>query len=442
MIPPDGDGPGVEPRAVQSPPLPSDGPRDQSSTSPKVDEEDLGAARHDLLLRTAGAPFIVVGRDRTAQRGERSTGAWSLMTIDDAVECARSWSEAGGDVYTVRNRVAGGQLYVRHHAMNCRRSGCDCPRAAVEPCRLGNPPQLVDIAQIGWLPIDIDPADGADLHRARDHARRLLDDLDRHVPLALVLDSGRGLQSGVRLDPRAGRDDDVRWASAISLARRIETWLRGRADGALVKIDTIANVNRFTRLAGFRNTKTGRSAQVLKEFDGAVVDPRAHLPGVISRAGARGAGARTGEGGTRGPVLDCEWRNEHIAGRLASLGHTPSARQLSLLNELDALNEEGCAPALLSHRFLAWAQVGAPDASTPGADYPALQVNSDASDRMVHFAAAALCAQEALPGIMGALVDPSFKLLNQHWLDKGLDSWRAATRAVVWAIAQTWLWPS
>ena len=228
---------------------------------------DLEGARRDLLLHTAGPPYIIVARDRNATPGGRTTGAIACETLDEAVDLARRLSQRGGDVYVVRNPVVDGRLYHRHHVPGCRHSGCRCPRVPVPPGNVANPPSLLDIAAISRMPIDIDPK-GAEHESARAHARSLIDSLRSHVEIEYTLDSGRGLQGCVHIQPAAERADVVRWTEARALAKRIERWLAAHADGSLVTIDSVSNPNRFSRLAGFVNTKTGRVARMIQEGGG------------------------------------------------------------------------------------------------------------------------------------------------------------------------------
>lgn len=253
----------------------------------------------------AGPPYIIVARDRQAEEGERAVGAYACSTIEDALDLAREASEAGCDIYVVRNSVRGGQLYLK---------GSAGEREPVGLGELGNPPRLEDVEDVIDLPIDIDPAPGADVDAAQEHALGLLDALSAEVPIYRVIDTGRGVGAGVCPELGASRDEK------LALAKRVENWLDERADKALVKIDRISNINRVTRLAGFPNTKTGRVASMISvDLDAIAVNITSLLAGVpIERA--REQRARSGFPEERAALWPLEQRIEAAKRFIATLG--------------------------------------------------------------------------------------------------------------------------
>jgi hypothetical protein len=218
-------------------------------------------------------PIILVARDPKAKEGRRSTFAKSFDSVEAAVSAATEPKAAAFAWYVHRNRVRDGLLY---------RKDRERERVAVAPGEYGNPPKIEDVAELDSFAIDLDPGEGVEAEVARAFALGLLKQLELLVPLHYLMDSGRGIQAAVRLAKPALPDTDE-WAAALALAERIEAWLEERNAAGVVKVDPVSNPNRFVRLPGSVNLKTGRTARLLEESRATVADPSALLADVATK---------------------------------------------------------------------------------------------------------------------------------------------------------------
>jgi hypothetical protein len=355
----------------------------------------------DIDLGLQPTPTVLVARNPFATDGQRTTLAARFFDHGSA----RSWIEkaeqAGRNLYVVRNALQEGILYRR------RADGSRYPSG-----RWGNPPLIEDIRQIEWLVIDIDPRIPK-FDRAQQHAIDLLGRLP--VPLNYRMFSGRGIQAAVRLKSPATRRQSEAYSAALALAGRINAWLRANADQAIVQVDDVSNVNRFSRLCGTINQKTGERSRWIDSpsEESVIADPSVLLPEI--RVPAKLDVLST----VAAPGVD-----GHLRDVLREIGREPNDTELLLLQQIGA-GDDG---EHLSHEFAFRA--------ANGCDWAGV-VLSDRSARPLSFASAAVRAGEPVGAIVAALLDPKNETLNEHWLrPKGTrpDALRVAHRALAKAI--------
>lgn len=226
----------------------------------------LNAIRRRAYGKRAGS-LIVVSRAANQTAGRRSVFAWAYGSEDDnmAADRAIEQNERDRNIYAFHQRLAAnGRLWYRHRLNKQDSRGLRIP---VDWGELGNPPQAKDVDAWVSISLDIDPA--PDLPKARwpeaqQHALDLVDMLkDSGVEIACVMDSGRGIQALWRPDEPAVRFTSI-WKGMERLSRRLLAFVRGHADPALVSVDDTTNVNRFVRMPGSVNSKTGRRARILE----------------------------------------------------------------------------------------------------------------------------------------------------------------------------------
>lgn len=353
-------------------------------------------------LECVGYPCVLVSRLAAGESG-RSTRA---VRIDNWAE-AESWTTAamgaGRNLYVLRNPILDCRLY--------RRDG-DGQR--FDSGRWGNPPLLDDIAAVRWLPIDIDPPTSERMDDAtRQRVLMALEALDRVCPLRFVMDSGRGVQAQVELARPPAREDTERWKAALGLALRIEQWLADRLKGC--KVDSISNVNRFTRLVGTVNQKTGCKTKFIQWSPQNVIgaDPALVLPDYAARE------KRIYVPAERVAVSS----DRHVQDVLRELGHgEPNSVIRGLLAEL----EQGPGnEADLNRGFRWWADTG---------ENPLGDIDPDRSNRQHHFANQGVRMRQPVRALYAALVNPAHTVLNAHVLEKRKDAHREAVRNLAKAI--------
>jgi len=325
----------------------------------------IAMANNDLMtdLGLQSPPFILVARNPDPQFDiDRTTTAVRFENAMDAALWVANAEDAHRNLYIVRNPCVHGMLYRR------RRDGLRYASG-----RWGNPPLIEDIEAVEWLVIDLDPA-GADTQAACDHANRLLDRLP--VSQHYRIFSGRGVQAALRLAEPAYSDDPQSFRAALELADRVNAWLRQEANPSLVTIDDVSNVNRFSRLCGTTNQKTGLRARwiVPPRPTAVIVSPDSTLRHVTSthvRHWQR--------------VVISDDLNHHVAEAVREIGRQPP----------------------LSHEFQ--------HRASSGRDW-AGRILDDRSARIISFASTAIRAGEPIPAIVSALLDPKNEILNEHWL--------------------------
>ncbi|WEX09640.1 hypothetical protein [Chelativorans sp. AA-79] len=342
-------------------------------------------SNHDLLIDLAmqTPPFVLVARNPLPTSIEvRTTTAVRFDTVDAAASWVSRAERAARNLYVVRNPCVDGRLYRR------RSDG-----VRISAARWGNPPLIEDIASIEWLVIDLDPV-SADGDRAVDHANELLDRLP--VALHYRMFSGRGVQAALRLAEPAHSDNEKRFRAALELADRVNTWLRNEADPSLVTVDDVSNINRFSRLCGTINQKTGlRATWIMPPCpDAVVVSPETalrHITPTRARHWQR--------------VAIADGVDPYVAEAVREIGRQPNEAELDLLRQIGAHDRNPSPP--LSEEFQ--------HRAASGEDW-AGNINPDRSARIISFASAALKAGEPISAIVAALLDPENETLNEHWL--------------------------
>lgn len=346
-------------------------------------------------------PFILVARNPNPVSGmDRTTTAVRFDSVSDATTWVERAEKAGRNIYIVRNRCVRGLLYRRQR---------DGQRYVAR--RWGNPPLVEDIEAIEWLVIDLDPT-GTDTEAAFKHANQLLDRLPVRQHYRMF--SGRGVQAAIRLANPAYSNDPTEFRQALELADRVNTWLRQEVDASLVTVDDVSNVNRFSRLCGTVNQKTGLRAKwiILPYRSAVVINPKCelqHVAPVRKRHWER---------------VDCvDGLDPYVQEVIRETGRQPNDAETELLLQIGSSEVRGVALSLeFQHR------------ATSGQNW-AGKVDQDRSARIISFAATAIRAGEPIPAVLNALLDPRNEILNEHWLKP--KSGRANPKRVVFrAIAK------
>lgn len=340
-------------------------------------------ANNDLMTDLAlhSLPLILVARNLDPQSDtDRTTTAVQFENAAEAALWVANAEDAHRNLYIVRNPCVHGMLYRR-----CRNG------LRYASGRWGNPPLIEDIEAVEWLVIDLDPA-GVDAQAAFDHANRLLDRLP--VSQHYRMFSGRGVQAALRLAEPAYSDDPQNFRSALELADRVNTWLRQEADPSLVTVDDVSNVNRFSRLCGTTNQKTGLPARwiVPPRPTAVIVSPDSTLRHVTStrvRHWQR--------------VVISDDLNHHVAEAVREIGRQPNDAELDLLSQIEVSDQQSPLSREFQHR------------ASSGRDW-AGRILDDRSARIISFASTAIRAGEPIPAIVSALLDPKNEILNEHWL--------------------------
>jgi hypothetical protein len=231
------------------------------------------------------------------------------------------------------------------------------------------------------------------------------------------MDSGRGIQAQIEIGDPPCRSDTDRWKAVLGLALRVEKWLERELQDA-VKVDSISNVNRFTRLVGTVNQKTGRRSEFLEWWPQNQIgcDPDLVLPDQEARNKRIYVPAeRVAEGLSS---------NRHIQDTLREMGHGEPNR---VIRELLAELEQGPADdeKELNRGFRYWADTG---------ENPLGDVDPDKSNRQHHFANQGVRMRQPVRALYAALINPDHKVLNAHVLEKRKDAHREALRNLTKAI--------
>ncbi|MEM5470781.1 hypothetical protein WNZ14_03500 [Hoeflea sp. AS60] len=350
-------------------------------------------------------PFILVARNPNPDsETDRTTTAVRFDNVGDATSWVEHAEEAKRNLYVVRNRCIHGLLYRR------RRDG---QRYATG--RWGNPPLIEDIEAVEWLVIDLDPV-GTDADAAFNHANQLLDRLP--VPQHYRMFSGRGVQAALRLADPAYSDDPHHFRVALELADRVNTWLRQEADAALVTVDDVSNVNRFSRLCGTINQKTGLRAKW-------IIPPRSSAVIVTPESMLRHVTPTRIRYWQRVAIAD--GLNPYVAEVVREIGRQPNDIELELLRQIGGLldDQQLALSSEFQHRAVS------------GRDW-AGRIDKDRSARIMSFALAAIRVGEPIPAVVRALLDPRNEILNEHWLKPRSGrsnpkrvAFRAVTKAVL-----------
>jgi hypothetical protein len=334
----------------------------------------------DLALQHL--PFILVARNPNPEsETDRTTTAVRFDNVRDATIWVERAEKAKRNLYVVRNRCVHGMLYRR------RRDG---ERYATG--RWGNPPLIEDIEAVEWLVIDLDPT-GTNADAAFNHANQLLDRLP--VPQHYRMFSGRGVQAALRLADPAYSDDPQHFRVALELADRVNTWLRQEADPSLVTVDDVSNVNRFSRLCGTTNQKTGLLAKwiIPPRSSAVVVSPDSvlrHVTPTRVRQWQR--------------VVIADGLDPYVADAVREMGRQPNDAELELLHQIGLPNDQRLGLSAEFHYRAA-----------SGRDW-AGRILEDRSARIISFASTAIRAGEPIPAVVSALLDPLNEILNEHWL--------------------------
>lgn len=355
----------------------------------------------DLALQTP--PLILVARNPDALSDiDRTTTAVRFETTADAAHWVAHAEEARRNLYIVRNPCVHGLLYRRR---------ADGSRYAAG--RWGNPPLIGDIAAIEWLVIDLDPT-GTDAERAFNHANSLLDRLPAVQHYRMF--SGRGIQAALRLAEPTPTDGGERFRAVLEMADRVNTWLRQEANPSLVSVDDVSNINRFSRLCGTTNQKTGlRAKWIIPPLPNAVVVSPETVLRHVTPSRVR-HWQRVILDGTLHP---------YVAEAVYESGRQPNKAELEKLRQIGTDN---VPLPTLSAEFQYRA--------TSGRNW-AGEIHQDRSARIISFASSALKAGEPIPAIVSALLDPKNETLNEHWLKPKFGSptpRRVAFRAIAKAV--------
>lgn len=355
----------------------------------------------DLALQQP--PFVLVARvpAHLETIGLRNTTAVSFTSHDAAKTWVEKAERANRNLYVVRNHVRNGRLYRRDR------------KAARKPQQTwGNPPLIEDIEAIEWLAIDIDPID--DRHDdARAHGLTLLRRMP--VPLHYIMDSGRGVQAAVRLSQRVPSDDTSNLSEVLHFADRVFSWLKQAADAELVQVDNVANLNRFSRLCGTINQKTGRRAAWIEQPDARLTV--SDLKGLLTSVDVPRRHLGTCIGALNG-------LHSFVAEAVRETGLAPTEDQEMMLAQLHLPNPDATLSAEFLHR------------AESGEDW-AGRIHPDRSARMMSFASSAVLSGEHPIAAVRALQDGRYRELNAHWIDPKqgrVNAERAALRAVAKAI--------
>jgi P4 family phage/plasmid primase-like protien len=291
--------------------------------------EDLAAllAAHDCVTLVARYAAPPDGRE-----DGRTTAARQFCAVDDALAWVRRMGAQGASLYVHRNPVARGRLF--------RRDKNRDPRQVAEG-EFGNPPSIEDVAAYEWMVLDVDPLPEADQADVRARAVEALRTLG--LPLFCVMDSGRGVQAQLRLaEPAEPTEANRRLYRAC--ARALHAALAVRLRGVACEVDeSVKNVNRFTRLVGTVNQKTGRRAAFLERAGAAV-------PHLAALAALLGVEAASESAPVRDAVTVADPYLQERVSELVAEGWEPSPAQCEALVEAataapdpDALSEIGRA---------------------------------------------------------------------------------------------------
>lgn len=204
---------------------------------------------------------------RTSGPGRKVTAA-SYTQLSDAVLRAVTENDRGANLYTFHQTLwLKGVMWARPPGRHDRRWPLPMGTWAN-----GDPPSMEDVDRLNCFLVDIDPAGTAAAMVDSDRCQALeaLRDLAGRLQMPyFLLDSGRGVQGGfyppepidwvLRTDRRHDRRVD-----AERLAERIVASLRSTLPAERFSVDDVSNANRFTRLAGTVNQKTGRVSAMLE----------------------------------------------------------------------------------------------------------------------------------------------------------------------------------
>jgi hypothetical protein len=136
-------------------------------------------------------------------------------------------------------------------------------------------PRATDVARAPWLLVDVDPTPDADA--ATQVAWAIYVWCCEKDVEAVLVDSGRGRQILVRIDP------------AIDRAQAI-IFFRTKFERPGTKIDNTQDAARLCRLPGSTNLKTNRKAAILSKHDGRnTLGPRTMPPVAVVASGGGGA---------------------------------------------------------------------------------------------------------------------------------------------------------